>query len=496
MSDSHETTAPARRRSGAPPVQERRGRLSRFFRDARVEMTIAALIVLSVALLLAESILPASDPWQPALLCAGEVLTLVFVLELVLRYLAHPHAGEFLGEYWLDIVAVAPLFRPLRFLRFLRLLRLFRAGLVLHRQSRQLLGTLAETGGEYILLTIFLATAVFLGAIGIMQTEGHRSEEFNTFGSALWWTVLSMATGQPTQTLPGSNLGKLLALFVILCGATVFAMFTGIVSAVMVERMRRHMDERNLGIDELAGHILLCGWNWSANIMLQQIQRDPRHVRTPIVVIAEFSCDETIDFTGLRRELIYIVRGDFTKVAVLGQANVKRAAVAILLADQVVRRSDQDRDARTVLAALTIEKLAPGVFTCVELLNAENEGHLRMAGVEEVVVPDVLQADILALACLNRGLGGMFRELFENARGTSFYTCPVPPSWDGVQLAQVFGGIKQTLNAVVVGVKSGQRVESNPPLELRLASGDFLVVVAGQQPDLETLRLPPRKDAA
>jgi len=463
--------------------------ISRFFRNQRVELVVALLILLSVVALVVEAMLPLDHPWQPRLLRIGEVFTALFAAELIVRYAGSTSTSGFLLEYWLDILAVAPLLRPLRFLRFLRLLRLFRASVILHRRGRQFLGTLTETSGEYFLLAIFLFTAIILAAIGIMQAEGHLCEEFRTFGSALWWTVLSMAAGQPTDRLPSSNLGKVLTLFVILSGATVFAMFTGIVSAVMVERLRRHMDDRGVKLEDLSGHIVICGWNRSANLFLRHLQMDPRHGQTPIAVVAEFGDREVVDLSHTRRESIFVVRGDFTKVSVLEKANIRKAAVAILLADQVVKRSDQDRDARSVLAALTIEKVAHGIFTCVELLNSENEEHLKMAGVEEILIHDVFQAHVLAAACLNRGLGKMVRDLFSKNSPQSFFTCPVPSTWVDAELSRVFTATKRAANVIIVGVVTPEGVRINPPLTYRIAQGDRLIVVADREPDLASVPL-------
>lgn len=113
---------------------------------------------------------------------------------------------------------------------------------------------------------------------------------------------------------------------------------------------------------------------------------------------------------------------------VLRQAGLERAAVAILLADKTVPRSDQDRDAHTVLAALTIEKINRGIFTCVELLSRENQSHLTLAGVEEIIVPDEYGGKILAAAARNRGIVCMLDELLTRERGNNFYKSALPPA--------------------------------------------------------------------
>ena len=62
---------------------------------------------------------------------------------------------------------------------------------------------------------------------------------------------------------------------------------------------------------------------------------------------------------------------DALELEVLERVNIQSAGMAILLTDTLTPRSDQDRDARTVLAALTIERLKPDVFCCAELPSRE-----------------------------------------------------------------------------------------------------------------------------
>lgn len=464
--------------------------LAAFFRDPRVEVLVAVLILASVLEIVYTAILPPKDPLHPILIHIGEAFTILFAIELSLRYIASRSRVEFLREFWLDVLAVLPLLRPLRFLRFLRLVRLFRAGIVVHRHTQYLTASLFRVSGEYVLLGIFLLTSLVLGAVGLKQLEGGHVPAFSDLGSSFWWSLFSMAAGEPVGPLPRTPLGKTLALFVVFSGMTLFAMFTGIMSAVMVQRLKKRMDTPDIDLEELTGHTIVCGWNRTGNILLQELQHDTQFSEKPIVVIAEFEAEASIDFTDLRRELIYVLRGDYTRVSVLEQANISRASSAILLADKVISRSDQDRDARTVLAALTIEKLAPGVFTCVELLNAENESHLRMAGVEEVVINDVFGASVLAVSCLHRGMGNVVRELVNNQLGNNFFKCPVPGHWAGHELALVYEPVKTACDAILLGVENGGVIQVNPTLTYRIQEGDHLVLISDHAPDLDRVPFP------
>ena len=97
---------------------------------------------------------------------------------------------------------------------------------------------------------------------------------------------------------------------------------------------------------------------------------------------------------------VYHLQGDYTKISGLDQAGLRHASTAILLADKTQPRSDQDRDARTVLAAMLIERrshrLGRDIFTCVELLNRDNMEQLEAQGVEELVFLNDYGGSIIA----------------------------------------------------------------------------------------------------
>ncbi|MGM0577496.1 MAG: ion transporter [Myxococcota bacterium] len=82
-----------------------------------------------VVLIVTEATLPAGGRPRTVVEHVGDLITWIFVAELSIRLWVAPRKRRFFRRYWLDILAVAPLIRPLRMFRVLRLLRLFRAGM-------------------------------------------------------------------------------------------------------------------------------------------------------------------------------------------------------------------------------------------------------------------------------------------------------------------------------------------------------------------------------
>jgi voltage-gated potassium channel len=148
------------------------------------------------------------------------------------------------------------------------------------------------------------------------------------------------------------------------------------------------------------------------------------------------------------------------------------------MADTRDGRSEQDADARTILAALTVEKLNPAVYTCAELMNRSYASHLKMGNVNDFVVSGEYGAYLLAQAAMNGGLMGVFSELLTYQRGNEFYRTALPAAWVGKTFMDLFVELKREHNAVLVAVHTAADEMIVNPSEHIFASGDEIVVIA------------------
>jgi len=124
-------------------------------------------------------------------------------------------------------------------------------------------------------------------------------------------------------------------------------------------------------------------------------------------------------------ELVRFVRGNYCLESVLDRANVREAEAAVVLAD-VVGGTVANADERTIIATLTIKTMEPSVTTCAELLNRDNEQHLRRADVDDIIVSGEDSGLLLASAIVARGVSQVVRELLSFDIGNSLYRTNVP----------------------------------------------------------------------
>jgi len=287
--------------------------------------------------------------------------------------------------------------------------------------------------------------------------------------------------GEPIPSSPQTLGGKMVAVFIMFMGLTIFAMFTGTVSAFMVERLQ--MENQTAEMEPVENHVIVCGWNRKAELVLTEYQAAHLKDDTPMVVVAEFDGNiPTLNSDVARR--VRWIDDDFTRVSALERACVYQAHTCIILADTRGGRSEQDADARTILAALTVEKLKSDVYTCAELHQRSYGSHLEMGHVNDYVVTGEHSAFLLAQAAMNRGLMDVVGELLTHQRGNQFYRTPLPEKWIGKDFLDLFIHMKRQHNCVLVAVRSQEGELHVNPQSHEFAAGDDIVFIAENETTL------------
>lgn len=460
-----------------------RRRVARLLQAPAVEISILVLILASVLLITAELGLEHGSPLLVVVERAGDALTALFVVELVLRYWVAPRKARFFQRYWVDILAVVPLVRPFRLFRVVRVLRLYRAGVFLNRHLARQGSALRTSASQLTALAALTYTIVICSAALLEIVEGGGREGLEGFHGALWFSVLSLVGGEPLGGEPKTAGGWAIALFLMLSGLTVFGVFVATVSASMVARIRDSMEVFDMDLDELVDHVVVLGWNRSAPTLLGELLNPGGAHGATVVLVTEDPAPEEIPAAVLGNPRFYHHRGDYTRVEVLEMCNLRVASKAIVLTDSQRPRSDQDKDARTVLTALTVEKMSPEIYTVAEVISRQAESLLRTHEVEEIVVGDWYAGVILGSASRNRGLVAVLDEILTTTSGNAFYTIEVPPRLEGKRIGELHQLLLLDHHATLISVRAADErsADVNPAPDRRVVAGEQLVVLAKEE---------------
>lgn len=460
------------------PNPSRRRALAFYVNHPVADFTVMVLIILSVVLLVfEESVTLPDDSWA---VIASDAITVIFAIELTLRLIVAKKKARFFRRYWPDLLALLPLLRPLRFFRFFRLFRLFRLfqlGLLLDRRVSVLRGVLRVN--FYFLWILMVLTVILVVGSAVMAFifEHRVGAGFSDLSENLWWATYTIIAGEPIGgQMPTTEYGRVLLAAMMLSGMTLFAIFTGMVSATMIDRLQGTTRVGELDIDELEDHIVICGWNDGGFALIAELTADEELSGRPVLLVNEDSEPPDLGMTGVRPDLVYHLEGDFTQFTVLRKAGIERASRAVVMADTSRGHLEADRDARSVLAALTIERMNKGIYCVVELMDAANEAHLGVAGVEAFIMKNDLSGRALASACRHPNLMQAMMDLLTLRRGQTLHRLPGPKT--AMPFGALLGQLKAERNALLIGVEVGQEMEINPAHDLVVNPDDHLLVIS------------------
>ena len=460
-------------------------KLKHFVDSAPFGITVMVLILVSVTLIFLELFLYSGNEDKVPfwILQVNEWLTNIFIVELILRWMVSYSTHNFLSNYWIDMLAVMPTFRifrigrVLRILRVLRLFRVFSIGSEFTRKFR-LFGKIFEGRlTEIGIISSFAIFAIFFGAVGLSQFEIGKQSEISNVSDAFWKSLFSLMSGEYAD-YPQTLGGKIVFLILLIFEMGIFAMLTGTFSAIMMDKIKETTMHKHTDPEELNNHVIICGFGQKTIILAREFLMDPVFEDSEILIISEKeNMMEELEQHNLDTNRISILNEDFTSISALNKAGVEKARLAVITSESNGVRSTQDVDARTILAALTIEKLNPQIHTSAEIYNEEFASHLKMGGVEDVVIQGEVSGKLLARISMHEGLLAFFKDLLSRDSGNTLDFILATQKYAGKKYFEAAMELHESKGYTLVGVKPYNQDLIVNPKDRVIASNDELLLI-------------------
>ncbi len=293
-----------------------------------------------------------------------------------------------------------------------------------------------------------------------------------SFINAIWWSIVTLTTvgyGDISPTTPG---GRMVAIIIMFFGIGLLGILSATLASILISRKIR--EEKGMNTFNFKDHIIICEWNHRARAIIRELRADPENEDMPVVLIAD------IDEKPVPDENLFFIRGDASEET-LQRANIPEARTAIVLGDD--RLDAMARDARVVLATLTIESISPETYTVVELVDESNVAHCRRANADEIIVGSEFSSHLIASAAVNHGISRIVSELLSIRQGNDLMSVEVPESMAGASFIEVFTRMKKERQAIVLGIQKGAggRTIANPPVDHVVAIDDRLILIASTE---------------
>lgn len=204
-------------------------------RDRWRKATSVPLFVLGVSFIVSYSVLVLVEDlpaWLVFLLLADIVLVwAAFLADYTVRLVAagRGHRARFVFTHPVDLLSVfLPLFRAFWVLRLMRGVGYF--------QERSGAAVRAQV---FAYALAYAAAFVYLVALAALQAErGAPDATITTFGDALWWACVTIATVGYGDTYPVTALGRLYAVVLMAGGVVIVGTSSAIVFSYISDRVR------------------------------------------------------------------------------------------------------------------------------------------------------------------------------------------------------------------------------------------------------------------
>ncbi len=368
---------------------------------ALLDSAMIVLVLVSVFLLIYE-VRHELGPWANAF---EAFVVAVFVIEYLLRMWLYSDSHRILIEHWeraevvgerfrllpalwavvrrklaymatpmaiIDLLAILPGYRPLRFLRVFLLFRLLK----LFRYARNLTAfgqVLLEKRFELFTLSIFVGSMVLIAAVAMYLFEAEQPHpKVSSLMDAVYWAVITITTVGYGDIVPQTTEGRVVAMVLVFAGIAVISFATSIIVMAFHEKMSELRDNRVFAsVERLSGVTIVCGYGRIGQVVAARLAAG----RDPFVIV-----DRNPEAVQLAYRHGYLaVAGDATDNVLLANLGLGRQASRILCLTH--------DDVSNVYITLTARQASRDILIISRANKAETGRKLTQAGADHVVRP-------------------------------------------------------------------------------------------------------------
>ena len=205
------------------------------------DLILLFVIILSVILVMLESVKDIDARYHSILLSLEWAITLFFTVEYIARIICIRKPAHYIFSFYgiIDFLATIPLYlsyliagsQVLLAVRALRLLRVFRILKLVHfiGEASQLKEALKASRTK---ITVFIYVVVILSILlgTVMYLIESDEAGFTSIPRSIYWTIVTLTTVGYGDIAPQTTVGQLIATIVMILGYGIIAVPTGIVT--------------------------------------------------------------------------------------------------------------------------------------------------------------------------------------------------------------------------------------------------------------------------
>ena len=392
--------------------------------------------------------------------------TLLLLFKKKLEYILSPLAI-------IDLLAIIPSYRPLRFLRFFllfRILKLFRYA----RSIKTFSNIITEKKFELFTLAIFASFVIFTGSAAFYIFETSHNPNINTLYDAVYWAIITMGTVGYGDIAPSTKEGMFVAMTLTVLGVATFAFLTSILVSSFQSKLVELKENRTLAyIEQLRNFVVVCGYGRVGEVVAKMLLNDGYNV-----VIIDTN-QEKIQ-TATKRGYLGIV-ADASSSKTLTQIGFDKCATHIICATS--------SDELNIFITLTARSLSKNAIIIARVIKNSHKKKYFLAGANEAFsAEDTI--GLMAEHCIDRPISyTALYEMLSESTGITFETIVIcsNSTLEGKTIDSIKLYEKRLLLFGILRAGQKEPFIFNPPSDFILKEGDTLILM-GRKYHINTLR--------
>jgi len=322
----------------------------------------------------------------------------------------------------------------------------------------------------YISLTILIAVG-FSGVFGYMWLEGF------SFSEALYMTVITISTVGFKEVHPMSQEGMYFTIFLIIFSFGIFAYNIQLITSFILDGnlRRRYKKIKQLNqIKKMKEHIVICGYGRNGHQIVDELKEAGQKF---IIIERNKKLFENEEKSG--RGNIFL-QGDATDDQLLIDAGIKKAKALITTLPE---------DTDNLFVVLTAREMNPELLIISRASKDSTDKKLRMAGANNVVMPDKVGGAHMASLVIKPDVVEFFNHLTgQDSNVAIVEVCyeDLPEEKRNQSIRDL--GIAEKSGSNIIGFKDAEgKYYFNPLEETKIESGTKLFVL-GSKEQIEKLK--------
>lgn len=227
----------------------------------RFDIFLLILIILSTLTMVLESLRAIDAVYHNLFLVIEWIISILFSIEYALRIITIKNKKDYIFSFMgvIDFLSIIPFFLSLIFpltkffmiIRLLRILRIFRVLNMMNyiSEGEYILSALKKSSRKIYIFMLFIVIVVVLVG-SVMYTVEGGEHGFVDIPTSIYWAVVTLTTVGYGDISPITPMGKFLSVVLMLCGYSIIAVPTGIVSAELKSSRLRGVTCQRCGNEE------------------------------------------------------------------------------------------------------------------------------------------------------------------------------------------------------------------------------------------------------